>query len=254
MKRPLILLGVIVLIAGCDTATETTTSTAVPATTRPSATTQAPATTQALATTTPATATTATSLPGEPIEIGPGDGDRVAVVGVGFDDVLNLRAAPGADQEILAELDPTYGDMIALGQARQLPQSIWFLVEANGVPGWVSSRFVGYIGATDDITSFVVSEVGEIPSAETMLDMADIVAATLASEEPPSRITVTRAPTVGDLGEVTIDIVGLGDDAQLGWRLVIFAQPVEGGGGFSLMAVEATALCGRGVTAAGLCV
>jgi hypothetical protein len=61
-------------------------------------------------------------------------------------------------------------------------------------------------------------------------------------------------PTVGDLGEVTFDVVGLLDDAQLGWRLHIFGQPTEGGEGFSLKSVEATALCGRGVTEDGLCV
>jgi hypothetical protein len=61
-------------------------------------------------------------------------------------------------------------------------------------------------------------------------------------------------PTVNDLGEVTFDVVGLLDDSQLGWRLHIFGQPTEGGEGFSLMSVEATAFCGRGVTEEGFCV
>ena len=61
-------------------------------------------------------------------------------------------------------------------------------------------------------------------------------------------------PTVGDLGEVTFDVVGLLDDAQLGWRLHILATPDEGGEGFGLKSVEATAFCGRGVTDEGYCV
>ena len=125
---------------------------------------------------------------------------------------------------------------------------------AAGATGWVSSRFVAYVGATDDITALVVDRVGEIPSAETMLDLADIVAGVMKSQgEPESRITVTVAPEVGDVGEVTMDILGFGDDALFGIRLVIFGQPIADGEGFSLMSVESTSLCGRGASADGLC-
>ncbi|MCP3973842.1 MAG: SH3 domain-containing protein [bacterium] len=172
-----------------------------------------------------------------------------------YDDVLNLRAAPGADQPILAGLAPTYANMIAQGNARMLPSSFWYEVDANGTVGWVSARFIAYLGATDDYTSRVVADVGAIPSAETMLELADIVADSLKSqEEPESRITVTMAPVVDDLGEVTIDIIGFGDDALFGIRVLIFGQPDANGDSFSLMAAEATSLCGRGVTTDGLCV
>ena len=66
-------------------------------------------------------------------------------------------------------------------------------------------------------------------------------------------IVVSVAPTVGDLGEVTYDVVGLGDDSLGGYRLHIFGQPTDSGGGFSLMAIEATAMCQRAVHD-GLCV
>lgn len=60
------------------------------------------------------------------------------------------------------------------------------------------------------------------------------------------------APTMGDLGEVTYDVIGLGDDATLGYRLHVFGQAVSDG--ISLHSVERTALCTRGVTTDGLCV
>ena len=245
MKRLTILLGVIAMLAtACTSSATTTTSTASPATTATSTTT----------TSTTAAPTTTTTLPGEPIDFGPAEGTQIAVVGVAYDDVLNLRAAPGTDQEILLGLAPTYADMIAKGNTRQLPSSFWYEVDAAGATGWVSSRFVAYIGATDDITALVVDRVGEIPSAETMLDLADIVADVMKSQgEPESRITVTVAPDVGDVGEVTIDIIGFGDDALFGIRLVIFGQPLEAGEGFSLMSVESTSLCGRGLSGDGLC-
>ncbi len=57
---------------------------------------------------------------------------------------------------------------------------------------------------------------------------------------------------VGDLGEVSYDLVGLGDDATWAMRLVIFGQK-NNGSGFSLMSVEATSYCMRGLTQEGLC-
>ena len=75
-----------------------------------------------------------------------------------------------------------------------------------------------------------------------------IVAETLASDEPPSRIVMSVGPTVGDLGEVTYDVVGIGDDAVRGFRLHVFGTPDEGGEGFVLKSVEQTVLCGRGLS------
>lgn len=250
MKRlGALLITTALLTASCgDTADPTTTTSAPGTTAATTTTTEAP-------TSTTSTTTTTTVLPGEPIDFGPAAGDTIAVVGVRYDDALNLRAAPGADQAILAGLAPTYDNMIARGNTRMLPASFWYEVEADGTVGWVSARFVAYLGAVDDYTSRIVADLGAIPSAETMLDLADIVAGSLESRgEPESRITVTVAPTVGDLGEVTIDIIGFGDDSLFGLRVVVFGQPDESGDGFSLMAAEAMALCGRGVTDDGLCV
>jgi hypothetical protein len=60
------------------------------------------------------------------------------------------------------------------------------------------------------------------------------------------------APSVGDLGEVTYDVIGLGDDAVRGLRLHVFGQPIDEG--FSLKTVEMTALCGRGADDDGGCI
>jgi hypothetical protein len=123
------------------------------------------------------------------------------------------------------------------------------------VTGWVNSRYLGYLGGVEDLTSVAVDRLGGIPEAETMLDLGELVAGAFSTtDEGGSSIVMTVAPTVGDLGEVTFDVVGLADDAQLGYRLHIFGQPTESGEGFSLMSVESTALCGRGVTAEGFCV
>jgi hypothetical protein len=195
-------------------------------------------------------------LTGEPFDLAPAPEVFLAVVGVAFDDALNVRAAPGIDQAILAELDPLTADFVASGRARQLPNSIWFEgTTTNGVVGWVSSRFTAQAGLTDDRTSFVVAEFGEIPVADTMEELGTLVADVMASDDPASSIVMSGAPTVADLGEVTYDVVGLSDDSVWGLRLHVFGQPMDSGAGFSLEAVESTAMCVpvRGVTPEGIC-
>jgi hypothetical protein len=214
---------------------------------------------QALSSGTPPTTTlpagdSTTTLPGEAFDIGPAAGDVVAVVGVHFGDVLNVREGPGTQYEIVATLAPQADDVVATGRHRLLESSIWNEVTVEGEKGWVNSRFLGYLGGVDDLTAVVVDALGGIPEAETMVEMGDIVAESFRSDEGGFRYKISGAPSVGDLGEITVDVLGLADDALLGYRLHIFGQPTAGGEGFSLKSVEGTALCGRGVTEDGLCV
>lgn len=210
-------------------------------------------TTSTSTTTTTASTTTTTTLPGEPIDLFPEDGDILAVVGVSWDSELNVRAAPGTDQDVLTRLPPLTDDVVATGQERQIPDSIWYEVTVDDVTGWASSSYLAWLGETSDITAEVIETMGETPRAETMLDLGLAVAESQASEEPPSRIRMTKSPTVRDLGEVTYDVVGLGDDSLFGLRLLIFATPDDSGESFTLKTVEATALCARGLTPEGVC-
>lgn len=216
-------------------------------TSAPTTTTTAPPET----TTTTAPTTTTTQLSGESIDFGPREGDEPAVIGVAHDDVLNLRSGPGADQEIVAEIPNLYDGLVALGNTRDLGDAFWIELEYEGTTGWVHYSFVGYLGVTDDQTASVISDLGESPVAGTMLDIGLIVAETFTSDEPQSDVVLAVAPTVGDLGEVTYDVIGIGDDAVRGFRVHVFGQPEDET--FGLMAVEVTTLCGRGVTEDGLC-
>jgi hypothetical protein len=204
-------------------------------------------------TTEPPNATGTTVLPGEPFDIGPTEGDVVAVVGVQYDDVLWLRDGPGVGYEPLLGLDPLADDVVATGRHRLLESSIWNEVTVDGVTGWVNSSYLGYLGAVEDLTSIVQPRLSLV-FGETMVELAIAVGETFAGEESGFRYEISVAPAIGDLGEITVDVLGLADDAQRGWRLHIFGQPAEGGEGFSLKSVEGTAICGRGVTTNGLCV
>ena len=210
-------------------------------------------------TTTDSTATTDSTppgeLPGEVIDIFPYEGAEMAVVGVEADDVLNVRAGPAVDFDIVTTLDPTSdGEAIATGTNRQLESgSIWAELEIGDVTGWANTAFLLQSGGVDDATAELYPTPADRPSAETLNDLAQIVAQDVASEEPPSEITIVDGPSVGDLGEVTVDVIGLGDDAIGGYRLHIFAEE-EGSDSFVLRTVERTVLCSRGVDDAGLCV
>ena len=248
-----VVLGLAFLAAACGTTTETTRPADASDTvaTSSSTTTSAETATGTDLTTTTAAAATTTTLAGVPIDLGPASGDVLAVVGLAHDDVLNVRGAPGAFNPIVDTIEPT-GTATATGTARDLGRAIWFQHDTGDAVGWSNLSFAAYAGGTDDATEEVVSLLGEIPIAESMGALGLIVARSLASSEPASRIVMSVAPTQGELGEVTYDVIGLGDDSVYGYRLHIFGEEVTDG--FSLNTVERTALCSRGVDADGLCV
>lgn len=260
----LVLTGVV--ITACSPAGvggDTTTATGFPSTVviTDSTTTVTPATTTVTSanpktsttTTTPPPATTTTDIPGGLIEFGPRTGEILMVIGVAHDDVLNLREDPSATSRILATIEPTWDRLVATGSTWERPGAFWIGVEYGNVAGWVNLRYVGYMGETDDIASAVVELHGGIPVAPTMRELGLVAARALAYDDPidGSEIVLVVDETVGDLGEVTYDVIGLGDDSTRGLRLHVFGQPVADG--FSLVAVESTEICARGVTEEGLC-
>ena len=227
----------------------------------------------------------AVPLPGEPFDLGPSEGAGLAVVGIRSDSGLNVRDVPNG--EIIARLDnvmdgardpavyvraPDTDDIIttvdllsgvvATGNSRQLPTTIWHEFQVGDLTGWSSAAYLAQAGATDDATAAVVDSLGETPEAATLLALGLAVAQTMASEEPASRVVVSEAPGAsGDLAQMTVDVIDLGDDSVLGYRLVVFAVPAEeveaqdDPGPFTLKSVERTFLCHshRGVSEEGLC-
>ncbi|MGI9647086.1 MAG: SH3 domain-containing protein [Acidimicrobiia bacterium] len=245
--------GLIAAACGGDEAADTTTTTGAPATTT-SAPTTTTTTTGPASTTTTLSGSTTTTLPGEAVDFGPTAGDVLGVVAIAHDDVLNLRAGPGTDFDVLKKMGARSDRVIANGRAQALPNSVWYEVTFAGATGWASSSYLAYAGPTDDITSSVIATLGETPSAETMADLGLMVTGAFPPVERPLRVRMSGAPSVGDVGEVIYDVVGFADDSVIGLRLHVFGQPTAGGEGFSLMSVEATSLCSRGLTAEGLCI
>lgn len=204
-------------------------------------------------TTTTMAPTTTSALAGIDLKIGPWEGDTVGVVGAQHDDMLNLRAGPGRDAPVIGIVEPMFEELVAKGQTRLHPDgSLWINVDSEGEIGWVHLSHVAWIGAVDDATALVPAALGEYPTTNSMEEMGLMVAGVFAAADPASRIVMTVPPTMGDFGEVTYDVIGLGDDATLGYRLHVFGQVVSDG--LSFHSVERTALCVRGATPDGLCI
>lgn len=220
----------------------------------------------------------AVSLPGEPYEFGPPAGAALAVVGVSHDSALNVRDVPSGEivarldnvmnvgsepvvyvrepdsEDLIATLDLNRG-VIATGSTRKLRTTVWHEIRMADAVGWASSRYLSPLGATSDATAEIVAALGETPAAPTLAGLARIVAEAVASDDPPSRIAVSGAPVIGDLAEITVDVLGLPDDSVRGFRLQVFAQQDADSGSFVLKTVESTTICDshRGVSEEGLC-
>jgi hypothetical protein len=190
------------------------------------------------------------ALPGAPFTWLPA-GRHAAVVGVRAGTTLPLRTAPGPTRAAVTALTPLTTGLVTTGRARRLGTgagvSVWGEVTYRALRGWLPLGNVGLPADAVDETAETITRLGRTPTATTMLDLGTAVAHAWTSTEPPSTITVSVAPTAGDLGEITLDVVGLGDDSVAAQRLHVFGTP--GTGSFTLKSVEATPFCSRGVTA-----
>lgn len=250
------------------------------------------------ATAEPAAATTPeTELPGTAAAFGPAAGTQLGVIGVAYDDWLNVRDVPNgevvatltlqlspqspAESALLvrdAEAEAAFArigvaGVTATGRSRDLATSTWHEIQAGPIVGWASSNYLAPLSPEIalDITAEVIADIGGNATDETFGELVDRVVATIASDEPRSRIRTTSAPDPsGDLLEVAVDVVGQPDDSVRGYRLLIVAQmaddtraltDADGGdfttalGPYTLRSVLATSLCysHRGVSADGAC-
>ena len=176
----------------------------------------------------------------------------LSVVGINYQSTLNVREEPGG--QILTELDSAATGIVPTGTKQEVSDVLWHEVHAAGVLGWVSADYVTPLGATVDTTTEIVARLGETPSASNLAALGRTVAGAVASEEPESRVRISGEPTVGELSEVTMDVVGQPDDSIRGFRLRVFATR-NSDGTFTLRNVEGTVMCyiDRGVSAEGLC-
>ena len=214
--------------AGDSAETTSTSVVATTETTAPAPTTDAPE---------PSTGITPPeSMPGDVIEFGPREGDEIAVVGVAYDDTLNVRIAPGIEFDVIDTLAPD-ANMTAGGENRLLTNSFWVEIDAADGKGWVNEAFVGFLGVTRSVD---LNTIDVLP-ASSAEQFGFSVAETFASTDPVSTIALVD---VSD-SVVTFDVLGLGDDALKGLRLTVATTEIDEG--FTISGLQEQAICSRGL-------
>lgn len=168
---------------------------------------------------------------------------QLAVFGVAYNDVLNVRTGPGSSNPVVLGLASTEGGVAALGDSRTLSDAtLWYDVQARGVSGWAAARYLLHRGPTRDVTSQVVAKAGGNPEAADMSQLGQSVARLLGTAS--SRLVLSVAPSGSDPGQVVYDVVGLGSSSIGGLRVKVLGAPTANG--FSLRTVETTDFCLRG--------
>lgn len=188
------------------------------------------------------------SLPGDPFEIGPPAGERLDVVGVRHDDVLNFRERPDPSAPIVDTAAPksTSPAIVSSGEGRLLTGSAWWKVTVGGEPAWANFQFLGTLGVTDDVLDDLAASLPatSAPTVEDLID--DIAQARAAGPEPDVAFVTPVEGHDGGEAQVTIDVIGIGDDAVKGERFVLtFDREVES---VELIGAMRTVICGRGLS------
>lgn len=194
-------------------------------------------------------------LPGDKVETAVSKGQLLVVMGVEYDQTLDLRVSPEPDAEVAGGVGPL-SDVTATGASRRVGDTgIWHEVRAGDMTGWAPAGSLAWRGETVDETSAMVRSLNRRPKGEDMLDLGRKIARASSYNDPTSgaKVSVTSAPTDGDPGQVTVDITGVPDDSVVGVRLSVFGSPNDDGG-YTVKTVELTYLCGRGVDKRGFCV
>lgn len=157
----------------------------------------------------------------------PRQGDMLGVVGIAFDEVLTLRAAPSPDGRVVGTLPPLT-EVVATGANR----AAWYEVTAAGLTGWAPRGSLLALGGTFDVTATVVDSYGGTPRATSMLELGRIVTDAVVPCDPatPTTIVVAVAPTPGPLSEVVYDTFTgelCGGDSVAGARIRVTGRQVE---------------------------
>ncbi len=198
------------------------------------------------------------SLPGEPFEIGPPAGERLDVVGVRHDDVLNFREGPSPSSPIVDTVAPQSVSpaITSSGEGRLLTRSAWWKVTVGGETAWANFRFLGTLGATDDVFDDLAAALPSTSAATVEALIDDIAQSRAGGPEPAVELVTPLSGLDADGAEVTVDVIGIGDDAVKGERFLLtfdltFDDPDAADRevvSYELVGARRTVICGRGLT------
>jgi hypothetical protein len=175
----------------------------------------------------------------------PISGSVVAVVGVEHWDILEIHEDPGVSSPLIDTLDPLDDTVVALGFARQLPQSIWWCISWEGGSGaWASSIYLSRLA--DPLQSYDSDRWVGL-NAENLEDFLSEVESEYErdpnSEGGPMRIVISELDYSNNI--VSFYFIGFLDDSVAGARLT-FTTATQSDGSVTVTDVQYRAMCRRG--------
>jgi len=175
----------------------------------------------------------------------PGAGSVIAVVGVEHWDILEIHEDPGVSSPLVGTLDPLDDTVVALGFARQLPQSIWWCISWDGGSGaWASSYYLSRMADPwqnfnpDDWVGLTAQNLEDFLS-----DVEDQYERDPNAEGGPMRIVISELDYVNNI--LSVDVIGLMDDSNSGIRFTFFTS-TQTDGSFVITDAQYRAMCMRG--------
>lgn len=174
---------------------------------------------------------------------------------------LNMRIAPGVDNDIVAVF-PRSSALVSTGPCATLGTFDWWKVTnlEGTLTGWVSSRFLSDLLVFNPGLGKAIDDLDNAGLQATTLDeLAALIAESYGFDEDAT-ITMTSDDPAIDAqgGTATYEMTGLKDDASNGYIVdiqFVFDKDAESGDIESVTATRVTnySLCSRGVTDDGLC-
>lgn len=178
------------------------------------------------------------------------------VVFVEHDDVLHVRALPGAEEEIVGEYPPVWRPMLA-GREVIFDGGWWAEVELADGYGWVGVSYLAYVpqaaeGNTEDYS--------DVPPAENPDALAESVGVRTLEAYAEDPLPEPRWTIAGiwatdyeshDTRSYIVDVTGPGDDSVGGQRLNLTVA--DEGEGWSVTGVSTQPICLRGLSEDDLC-
>ncbi len=190
-------------------------------------------------------------------------GQALDVVGVAYDDVLNFRAQPDPAAPIVATAPPATPEspsaitISATGASASHGDSTWWQVTVDGQEAWANARFLGILGASDDIMAELTAGMASLEAA-TAEALGEAIASTRLGSRSQDAVVVDLVGEDAISSQAWIDVMGELDDATKGERVHVTLLNIRDDTpqviGFEITGASRTVICGRGVDYAGRCV
>ena len=194
-------------------------------------------------------ATKQNSGTGTSFEIGPVDGEYMAVVGVAFDDKLNFRSGPDPSDSIVNSLAPLDFDLALISQGEGLlfTNNAWWKVKVDGQDAYANFTYLGSLGVVQDQTTDIEAELGIENIQASPEKLVDAIAQVSADSDASKTIISEATALSPTSGTISFDLLGYKDDALKGERFKVeYAISTTTPKEYTLSAVEVTAICSRG--------